>query len=137
MKWKVLALSFGTDHPDPPFHHRDQLLADRQPEPGSAEAPRDRSVRLREGLKDPGLFDAGMPMPVSRTETWRSTPASLCAASTTPTETPPCSVNLSALPTRLIRAGAGTGSPIRTGGTDGSTKWSRLSPSARRGTGAA
>ena len=48
-------------------HQLDQLLRDRQPQPGASEPPRRRSVGLREGFEDSACFSLGIPMPVSRT----------------------------------------------------------------------
>src|SRR5207302_6832576 len=38
---------------DLPAHQPDELLADRQPEPGAAELPRRRAVALRKRLEEP------------------------------------------------------------------------------------
>src|SRR5436305_15105839 len=50
------ALSFDTVDADLALHGFDQLLADRQPESGAAEAPCCRAVGLREGLEKLPLF---------------------------------------------------------------------------------
>ncbi len=65
---------------------------------------------------------ASMPMPVSRTTKRRRTPSAPRPASSTSSDTSPCSVNLTALPTRLIRICCSRmASPTSAAGTSGST----------------
>ncbi len=84
-------------------HQVDELLRDREAEAGAAEAARGRAVGLRERLEEPRLRLARRCR--CRCRAPRSAPA--CrrrrrSASVTATTTSPASVNLMALPTRLI-----------------------------------
>ena len=64
--------------------------------------------------------DGGTPMPVSRTENLTRASASLSSSTDTCTVTLPRSVNLTALPARLIRIWRRwCGSPLTAGGTCG------------------
>ena len=83
-------------------HQLDEALGDREPEAGAAEAPRRRRVRLGERLEERVGLSAAMPMPVSRTAKRSVALASDSSISPTVTVTSPRSVNLTALPSRLV-----------------------------------
>ena len=102
VKWKVLPAPGCALDPDPPRHHLDERRRDRQPQPGAAEPPRRRAVRLAERLEDRGVLlrrnaDAG----VADQEVQRRAARRRAASSRTSSSTWPLSVNLMALPTQV------------------------------------
>lgn len=71
------------------------------------------------------LFSGGVPMPVSATVRWRQTVSSYSSADSTFTTTSPSSVNLMALPTRLVRIWrTRPGSPMTASGISGGISYS-------------
>ena len=101
-------------------HQLDELLRDGQAEPGAAVAARGRAVGLGERLEQPRRCASGaMPMPVSRDLEAHAARARRCRSSTrAATTTSPRSVNLTALPTRLISTWRSRpGSPRSAAGT--------------------
>ena len=89
---------------DRPAHALDQPLADRQPQAGPAKLARRRAVGLGERLEEPCRgFRADADAGVGHFEAHRGVQSSGDrSTSCVRTTTSPCSVNLTALPTRFI-----------------------------------
>ena len=102
-------------------HHLDQLLRDREAEAGAAVAARCRAVGLREGLEQAGalrLADADAGVAHGEQQRRRAAPDRRC----TSIATSPRSVNLMALPSRLISTWRSRcGSPRTAAGRSGCT----------------
>ena len=117
-------------------HRRRQTLADGEPEPAAAVAARDRAVALHELREQAGdTFGCDADAGVGHAELQPHRAACLrlgSATHATATRTEPCSVNFTALPTRLSstwRRRAGS-PPARTG-ISGATASSSARPLAR------
>ncbi len=121
---KVLPRPGALVEPDLAAHQRHQALRDREPQPRPAVAPAGGAVGLDEGLEQARLqrrldADAG----VAHLELHDARSAALDSSSVTRSTTSPCSVNLTALPTRFVstwrsrpgspRSGLGTSWRIR------------------------
>ena len=89
-------------------HQLDEPLADREAEAGAAEPAGGRGVRLAERLEQASEPSGGMPMPVSRDREVQQRRIRVAASSAVDVSTTsPCSVNLTAFPSRLSTSGAG------------------------------
>ena len=130
VKWNVLPCARLALDPDPAAHQLHQRRRDRQAEAGAAEPPRRRSVGLAEGSKIVACLSGGMPMPVSLTAKCS------CAAIAEPLVAADlhaargrCSVNLIALPTRLVMTcRSRAGSPTMPAGTSAAMSAMQLEP---------
>ena len=128
------ALSGLALHPDPSAHHGHQPRGDGQAKAGAAESPAGRRVGLDECVEDgslPVARDADSRVPDGEMQQQLicrpSIPRRTC------TSTSPVSVNLMALPTRLIRTWRSRpGSPSTRSGTDGVDTADQLQISSRR-----
>ena len=113
---EAASLSGLAVHPQLAVHQLDQARGDGQAESGPSELAGGRSVGLRESLEDQRLFvlgdaDAGVPNVEAQRE---SAPPVDGSSSAADTATSPASVNLMALPTRLVMiCPTRTGSPTR------------------------
>ena len=103
---------------------------DRQAQPGAAVAARRRGVGLHERTEDLRLLaPRGMPMPVSDTAKRQRAPRPRAGSTPTSTDTSPRSVNLMALPTRLISTWRRRpGSPTSASGTSGAMRQASSRP---------
>ncbi len=122
VKWKVLPRSTSlSTHKRPPIISTSlREMVSPRPEP-----PNRRVVVLSacsNASKIACCFSGAIPMPVSRMLKCRCSSVSVCRSLSTETSTSPCSVNLMALPTRLISTcRSRCGSPTTTSGTSART----------------
>ena len=109
--------------PDAAAHQLDQPAADGQAQAGAAVLARRGHVGLRERLETASPTARGvMPMPVSRTENLSCTFSPVRSSSSMLSRISPCSVNLTALLTKLVRIWPRrSGSPSRCSGIAGAT----------------
>src|SRR5271167_1029516 len=119
---KCAALTHLTLNPYTSTHHFHQAGSDGQTQPRSAVLAGDTGVSLRERLKNDLSFvvrDADSCIAYLK---WSSARPSACKPDSISTNTCPSSVNLTALPTKLVNICRSLpGSPVRCEGTSGLT----------------
>ena len=134
VKWNVLPRPTSLSTQIRPPISSNEPRRDRQPEARPAVLAGGRAVGLGERRRRRlRCFSGGMPIPVSRTAKCRTISHVLCrcrsADRDTSTTTSPASVNLMALPTRLVTTcRSRPGSPTSASGTSGGDVVGQLQP---------